>query len=78
LRKNPQQALDAHVLVCSDDQQAAAQVVDLAVAAGMQAYYAGGLDNAIVVEGLTSILISLNKHYGVKTASIAIAGLQRT
>ena len=42
----------------------------------MQAYYAGGLDNAVVVEGLTSILISLNKHYGVKTASISISGLQ--
>jgi len=76
LKKDPQHPLDAHVLVCADDLQAAAQVVELARAAGMQAYYAGCLDNAIVVEGLTSILISLNKHYGVKTASISIAGLQ--
>ena len=76
LKKDSQQPLDAHVLVCADDQQAAAQVIELARAAGMLAYYAGGLDNAVVVEGLTSILISLNKHYGVKTASISISGLQ--
>jgi hypothetical protein len=42
----------------------------------MQAYYAGGLDNALTVDGLTAILISLNKHYGVKTASIGVTGLQ--
>jgi NADPH-dependent F420 reductase len=76
LKKNPEQPLDAHVLVCADDKEAAAQVMELARAAGMQAYYAGSLDNAVVVEGLTSILISLNKHYGVKTASISISGLQ--
>ena len=76
LKKEPQEPLDADVLVCADDKEAAGQVIELARAAGMQAYYAGGLDNAVVVEGLTSILISLNKHYGVKTASIAIAGLQ--
>lgn len=76
LKKEPQEPLDADVLVCADDKEAAGQVIELAHAAGMQAYYAGNLDNALVVEGLTSILISLNKHYGVKTASIAIAGLQ--
>ena len=75
LKKDPQQPLDADVLVCADDKDAAEQVIKLARGAGMQAYYAGGLDNAVVVEGLTSILISLNKHYGVKTASISIAGL---
>lgn len=76
LKKEPQEPLDADVLVCADDKEAAGLVIELARAAGMQAFYAGGLDNAVVVEGLTSILISLNKHYGVKTASIAIAGLQ--
>lgn len=76
LKKEPQEPLDADVLVCADDKEAAGQVIELARAAGMQAYYAGNLDNAVVVEGLTSILISLNKHYGVKTASIAVSGLQ--
>ena len=61
--------------MCADDLQAAEEVIELAQAGGMSAYYAGGLDNAVVVEGLTSILISLNKRYGVKTASIGVTGL---
>jgi NADPH-dependent F420 reductase len=71
------QPMDADVLVCSDDIQAAEQVILLAEAAGMRGYFAGMLANAIVVEGLTSILISLNKHYGVKDASIAITGISK-
>lgn len=69
------QPLDADVLVCSDDIQAAEQVVRLVQAAGMRGYYAGGLANAIVVEGLTSILISLNKYYKSKSASVRIVGV---
>jgi 8-hydroxy-5-deazaflavin:NADPH oxidoreductase len=75
LGKNLGGTLDVDVLVCADDADAAMEVIKLAEAAGMRAYYAGGLDNAIVSEGLTSILISLNKHYKVKTASISITGI---
>jgi NADPH-dependent F420 reductase len=75
LKKNLGQALDTDVLVCSDDVQAAEQVIRLAEAGGMRAYYSGGLDNANVVEGLTALLISINKYYGVKTASIGITGV---
>ncbi|PWH16549.1 MAG: NADPH-dependent F420 reductase [Anaerolineae bacterium] len=69
------QPLHSHVLVCADDLAAAQAVIQLAHDGGMNAYYAGGLDNAIVVEGLTALLISLNKHYKTKTASICVAGL---
>lgn len=75
LTKSVGQPLDADVLVCSDDLQAADQVIQLASAAGMRGYYAGMLANAIVVEGLTSILISLNKHYRVIDASIRVTGV---
>jgi 8-hydroxy-5-deazaflavin:NADPH oxidoreductase len=75
LRRNLDQPLDLDVLVCADDVQAAEEVMPLVQAGGMRAYYAGGLDNAIVVEGLTSIVISLNKHYGVKESSIRITGI---
>ena len=78
LKKNLGQSLHTDVLVCADDLQAAEEVIELAQAGGMSAYYAGGLDNAVVVEGLTSILISLNKRYGVKTASIGVTGLDST
>ena len=68
--------LDSDVLVCADDQEAARQVMQLIEAVGMRAFYAGGLDNAIVVEGITSLLISMNKFYGIKTASVTISGIQ--
>ena len=69
------QPLETDVLVCSDDVEAAQAVVQLAQSGGMRAFYAGKLDNAVVVEGLTALLISMNKHYSVKTASIAVTGI---
>jgi NADPH-dependent F420 reductase len=77
LKKNLGQSLDADVLVCSDDQEAAKVVMQLAEAGGMRAYYAGNLDNALVIEGITSLLISINQYYGVKTASIGIMGISK-
>ncbi len=75
LYKAIDQQLDADVLICSDDLQAAEQVISLAGAAGMRGYFAGGLANAIVVEGITSVLISMNKYYKVKNASIRVSGI---
>jgi hypothetical protein len=75
LKKNLGGSIDTHVLVCADDPTAAEKVIQLANAIGMQAYFAGGLDNAITVEGLTGILISLNQHYLVKNASIQVSGI---
>lgn len=76
LKKRLGETLNCDVLICADDPLAAQQVIDLANVAGMQAYYAGGLDNAITVEGLTALLIGINKHYGIKNASLFISGLE--
>lgn len=75
LKSNLGQPLETDVLVCSDDVEAAQAVIQLAQAGGMRAFYAGNLDNAVVVEGITALLISMNKHYSVKTASIAVTGI---
>lgn len=75
LKKNLGESIETDVLVCADDRPAAEAVLSLAADAGMRAFYAGRLENAVVVEGLTALLISMNKHYGVKTASIAVTGL---
>jgi len=75
LTKSIDQPLDADVLVCSDDVRAAEQVVQLVNDAGMRGIYAGILENSNVVEGLTCILIGLNKHYGIKNAGIKVAGI---
>jgi NADPH-dependent F420 reductase len=77
LKKKLGESLEVDVLVCADDKKAAQQVIRMAEDAGMKAYYAGDLDNAVVVEGLTAIAISLNKNYGVKTASIRVTGIPK-
>ncbi len=76
LKKNLGQSMDVDVLVCADVVEAAEEVIQLTRATGMHAFYAGNLDNAVVVEGLTSILISMNKYYGGHSAAIRIAGIQ--
>jgi hypothetical protein len=78
LRKNLDETIATDVMVCSDDIEAANAVIELAKAGKMQAYYAGGLDNAVVVEGLTALLISMNKFYGIRTASIAVTGVHKS
>lgn len=75
LRKNLDQPVASTVLVCADDKAAGDRVVQLANDGGFPAYFAGDLDNAIVVEGLTCLLISINKRYGVREAGIEITGL---
>lgn len=75
LRKNLGQQLDFDVLVCADDVPAAEAVMQLIEDCDMRAFYAGHLDNALVVEGLPALLISLNKHYKIKTASVRVTGI---
>jgi 8-hydroxy-5-deazaflavin:NADPH oxidoreductase len=74
LKMNLDQPLDVDVLVCADQLAVAETVICLAEAAGMRAFYSGGLDNAVIVEGLTCLLISMNKYYGGHGA-IQITGI---
>ncbi len=69
--------LASDVLVCGDDLEARAEVTKLAEGAGMQAYEAGGLDNGLVVEGLTALIIAVNKRYKSKTGSIRVSGVAK-
>ena len=77
LHKNLDRLIEDDVLICADDPKDIELVSELVQALGMGAYYAGNLDNAIVVEGLTSILISMNKHYGSRTGSIRVSGINK-
>ena len=76
LKKNLDKTVRTDVLVCADDVDAGEQVVALAEAAGMRAFYAGDLDNAVTVEGITALLISVNKHYGGH-ATIQVVGINK-
>lgn len=67
--------IECDVLVCGDDKEAKAEVIALAEAAGMRGIDAGPLQNSVVVEGLTAVLIGINIRYKVKGAGIKITGI---
>jgi len=67
--------IDCDVLICGDDKGAKAEVIALAEAAGMRGIDAGPLQNAVVVEGLTAVLIGINVRHKVKGAGIKITGI---
>jgi NADPH-dependent F420 reductase len=62
------------VLVCGDSPEARQLTLELVKAAGMVGWDAGPLKNAIVVEGLTPILIGINKKYDIDHAGVRIFG----
>jgi NADPH-dependent F420 reductase len=72
--KNLEKEMDSDVLVCADDREAATLVGDLIRGAGMNAYFVGDLDIAITIEGLTAVLVYLNKYNDISHASIKIVG----
>lgn len=69
--------LECDVLVCGDKKESREQVLTLAQDAGMVGWDAGVLENSIIPEGLTSILIGINKKYGTTSAGIRITGVPR-
>jgi 8-hydroxy-5-deazaflavin:NADPH oxidoreductase len=67
--------IDCDVLLTGNDPEACAMVRALAADAGMRAFHAGPIENSVAVEGLTSILITLNRRYKLGHAGIRITGL---
>ncbi len=69
--------LDQDVLVCGDDPDARARVLDLAGTIGARGVDAGGLAAAATLEGLAVLLVGLNvryrrRHLGVRIAHLPI------
>lgn len=60
------------VLVCGNDPEARALVVGLAEEIGLTAWHAGAIDNSVVPEALTSVLIFLNRKYNLDGAGIRV------
>ncbi len=65
------------VLVTGVDKEARSIVLKLAADAGMIGWDAGVIENSIVIEGMTSILIGINKQFGVQSAGIQVTGVPR-
>lgn len=68
---------ECDVLVTGTSREARTETIKLVEAAGLSGWDAGPLENSMVVEGLTSVLISINKKYGSTHAGIKITGVEK-
>lgn len=69
--------VECDVLVTGTSKAAREEVIKLVEAAGLNGWDAGPIQNSVVVEGLTSVLIGINKKYGSTHAGIKITGVSR-
>ena len=74
---NVEEDLGCDVLVCGNDTAAKQIVVALAKDAGLAAFDAGPIENAVVAEGLTAVLININIAFKIKNAGIHLTGVPR-
>ena len=64
------------VLVCGDNPEAKQKVMDIIRRIGARAFDAGPAYNAYVIEGLTGVIIYLNRKYKSKHGSVKITGIE--
>lgn len=69
--------VECDVLVTGTSKAARQRTLQLVKDAGLIGWDAGPIQNSVVVEGLTSILIYINKQYGSTHAGIRITGVTR-
>jgi 8-hydroxy-5-deazaflavin:NADPH oxidoreductase len=69
------EASDCDVLVTGTSKEARIETLKLVTAAGFIGWDAGVIENSAVTEGLTSVLIYINKQYGSTNAGIRLTGV---
>lgn len=72
------QDVECDVLVTGTSKEARAEVLTLVEAAGLTGWDAGPIENSVVLEGLTNVLININKRYGSTHAGIKITGVKKS
>ena len=72
------QDVECDVLVTGTSKEARTETLKLVSAAGLIGWDAGPIENSVVLEGLTSVLININKQYGSTHAGIKITGVSKT
>jgi 8-hydroxy-5-deazaflavin:NADPH oxidoreductase len=72
-----EEEVECDVLVTGTSQKAREEALTLVEAVGLIGWDAGPIENSVVVEGLTSVLININKQYGSTHAGIKITGVQK-
>ncbi len=71
------QDVECDVLVTGTSKEARAETLKLVAAAGLIGWDAGPIENSVVLEGLTSVLLNINKQYGSTHAGIKITGVTK-
>jgi hypothetical protein len=71
------QSIDCDVLVTGTGKEARMEALKLVLAAGLNGWDAGPIENSVVLEGLVSVLININKLYGSTHAGIKITGVSK-
>jgi NADPH-dependent F420 reductase len=69
--------VECDVLVTGTSKDARTEALRLVEAAGLTGWDAGPIENSVVVEGLTSVLININKQYGSTHAGVKITGAHK-
>ena len=72
------QEVECDVLVTGTSKDARTEALKLVTAAGLIGWDAGPLENSVVLEGLTSVLLNINKQYGSTHAGIRITGVSKS
>ena len=68
--------IECDVLVTGTSKEARIETLKLVLAAGLTGWDAGPIENSVVIEGLTSVLIHINRQSGSKNAGIKITGIR--
>lgn len=68
--------IECDVLVTGTTKEARNETLKLVFAAGLTGWDAGPIENSVVIEGLTSVLIHINRESGSKNAGIKITGIR--
>jgi NADPH-dependent F420 reductase len=69
--------IDSDVLVTGTSKEAREETLTLVEAAGLTGWDAGPIENSVVIEGLVSVLININKRYGSTHSGIKITGVHK-
>ncbi|HET9907922.1 MAG TPA: NADPH-dependent F420 reductase, partial [Anaerolineales bacterium] len=67
--------IDSDVLVTGTSKEAREETIKLVEAAGLEGWDAGPIENSVVIEGLVSVLININKRYGSTHSGVKITGV---
>jgi NADPH-dependent F420 reductase len=68
--------VNCDVIVCGTGKAARQVVIGLVQKAGMVGWDGGVIENSAVIEGMTSILVGLNRQFEGKAAGIKITGIR--